>query len=453
MHAIMNIRLAAAVVVGLLASAHAPAHAQDWSVYGGVAARVEYNDNYFFTAPAQGVNAGAQPQWGVTASVIPFVTAARRTEDSEVSAFAAIGGNKVWGPSPSSEYWSGNFALDGTLRDGVSRWTGRATFSRNPQLQTIVGDPGAVLGLAYTDLATVRGEYSRSIAERWTAGVNAGAYANHYDAVQTTGTLSNNHGFTGGGNLDYDYSDQTRISSALGYAYYTSDRTDNNSLTATLTAYYRLSPQLTLSASGGWFWTDATAQQPAIGVPLPPSLSDRARSDGPLVGGSIAYVGERARFAAALTQSLAPNGSGALGKIEDVSATYQYDFSEYVTGRIGATYQRITFPAIQSDAYDSDTLGAQVGLTYRFAERWRLEAGYQYTRAHYQQISGEPRSNVFFATIAYNWPGGSSTAWTGRAPDTQGFVGAGPIAAPDASRPTPPPGAPERSPFEPFTLP
>ena len=64
------------------------AKAQAWSVQSGVAARVEYNDNYFFTAN--------NAQSAFTASVTPFVTAARRTETSDVTALLAVGANKVW---------------------------------------------------------------------------------------------------------------------------------------------------------------------------------------------------------------------------------------------------------------------------------------------------------------------------------------------------------------------
>jgi len=46
-----RIHVAGAIVAAAGALAASPAIAQQWSVYAGAAGRVEYNDNYFFTAP------------------------------------------------------------------------------------------------------------------------------------------------------------------------------------------------------------------------------------------------------------------------------------------------------------------------------------------------------------------------------------------------------------------
>ena len=78
------------IVVTLAALVPSVAAAQAWSVQSGVAARGEYNDNYFLTPTNQ--------QSAFTASVSPFVTAARRTETTDVTALLAVGLNRVWGP-------------------------------------------------------------------------------------------------------------------------------------------------------------------------------------------------------------------------------------------------------------------------------------------------------------------------------------------------------------------
>ena len=89
------------------------ATAEEWSVQSGATGRVEYNDNYFFTS--------VDPQSAFTGSITPFVTAARRTEASDVTAFIAVGANKVWGLSSNVDYVSGNVVLSGSLRDGVGQ--------------------------------------------------------------------------------------------------------------------------------------------------------------------------------------------------------------------------------------------------------------------------------------------------------------------------------------------
>ncbi len=73
-----TLHVACALVAGATALMPSHAAAQEWSVRSGGTARVEFNDNYFFTP--------TDTQSGLTASITPFVTAVRRTEASEVAA-------------------------------------------------------------------------------------------------------------------------------------------------------------------------------------------------------------------------------------------------------------------------------------------------------------------------------------------------------------------------------
>ena len=121
------------------------ATAEAWLVQSGFSARGQYTDNYFLTSTGK--------ESGFTASISPFVTAARRTETSEVAAVLAVGANKVWGLSENIDYLSGRLGLDGSLRDARSTWTGNISFSRAPTLQNQLTQRGNVLALAYTDTA------------------------------------------------------------------------------------------------------------------------------------------------------------------------------------------------------------------------------------------------------------------------------------------------------------
>jgi hypothetical protein len=110
------------------------------------------------------------------------------------------------------------------------------------------------------------------------------------------------------------------------------------------------------------------------------------------------------------------------------------------------------------DSASEKTLTTGAGLSYRLAERWTLDAGYQYTRTKYEQNQmGEPSSNVVFVGIAYNWPGASFTGWVGNPVETQGLPGASPLSLPDRMGGTsrlPSATIPsESSPFDGLTLP
>ncbi len=186
---------------------------------------------------------------------------------------------------------------------------------------------------------------------------------------------------------------------------------------------HQFSPQLTLSASAGGFWDKTKVVQSDL-----PAAGSEQRTTGELYGGSISYTfSERTQFGVNVSENLTPSGSGTLNKTDVASATLTHRFSEGLTGRLGASYNRTTIPVtISSSSTDSYYVG-EFGLSYALAERWKLDAGYRYSRASYGQTSGEPRSNVVFVSIGYNWPGASFTDWVGLRPDVQGLPGAGAV--------------------------
>ena len=272
----------AATVVASLATA------EEWSVQSGATARAEYNDNYFFTS--------VDPQSAFTGSITPFVTAARRTETSDVTALVAVGANKVWGVSPTIDYLSGSFALNGSLREARSTWTGSASFVRSANLQYENGQTGAPLVLAFTNAASVTGAYTYALTEQWSLGTTVGAYSNRYDGVENGATFSNNHGYYANGNVAYAYSDRTQFTFAAGYLSDISNVTRTNAVTTTIGAVHQFSPRLTISASVGGFWSDFEAtENNLVG-------GNRVRDNGGLYGGGISYaLSERTQLFANLS--------------------------------------------------------------------------------------------------------------------------------------------------------
>jgi len=443
----VTMRSTAVLVAYATATVPSLAAAQEWSLRSGFTARGEYNDNYFFTPT------GAELAF--TASASPFVTAARRTEASEVTALLAIGANRVWGPSPTSDYLSARVGLTGSLREERSTWMGDFSFARNPELQNEITPAGTVLTLANSNSAVLNGAYAYEIAERWRLGVNAGAFDNQYDRVQGGGTLQNNRGYYAGGTVTYAYSERTQLKLAAMPSYYASDVTRGDSVTATLGVVHEFSPQLTISGSIGGFWSDMETTQDTVS-------SNRRRDSGWLYGGDIRYAySERTQFAAGLSENLVPSGTGTLDKTDSATASVSHRFSDRFTGHLGAGYTRTVVPARLGGSSKSNYYTGETGVTYRFAERWALDCGYRYSRADYSQSAGgEPRANIFFVSIGYNWPGASFTDWLGTRADTQGLPGAGPLSLPDRSRgapgsvePTGMRGPPEGPPSDQFTIP
>lgn len=475
----MEIRTVGALAAVAFAASPTITSAETWAVQSGFSARTQFTDNYFLTATGK--------ESGFTASISPFVTAARRTETTDVAAALAVGINKVWGLSENIDYVSGRFSVDGTLRDDRSTWTGNVAYSRAPTLQNLLTQRGNALALAYTDTASANGTYNYQLTERWSLGVQAGAFNNQYSSVQSTNaSLQNNSAFYGGGTVSYAYSERTQFNLVTAYGYTTSDVTRTDTVTATLGFVHRFSEQFTISGSIGNFWSDIKASRTALVCPTTPALCDsglvprvpitagESRSDsGQLYGGSISYAfSERTSFSAFLAENIAPSSTGTLTKTDSAGASVSHNWSERLSARLGGSYTRQVFPSGVSGLSTTNLYAAELGVSYLLAERWKLDAGYRYTRAEYtQQSLGEPQSNTVFVSIGYNWPGGSFTDWVGARPDAQGIPGAGPVTlserssvgnaaapAPGATEGEDTPGAerrgaPEASPFDQFTIP
>jgi opacity protein-like surface antigen len=445
--------LAGALVAG-------PAIGQEWSVYAGAAGRVEYNDNYFFVVPGQPVigspGATEQKESAITLSLLPFVAASRRTEVSEVTALLAIGANKVWNISPSEDYLSGAFSLNGTLREERSTWSGRASYTRSSSLEQAITAQEVLLVRTYTDAATLEGSYNYQLTDRWTAGATVGGYANWYDSVQGAANQSDDWGYNVIGNLGHIYSDQTRFTYTLGYTYYSSDITRSNVVTTTLGVVHRFSPQLTVSGSVGGFWSDTTARQNLPGQGTPIDAGENRDDSGTLIGGSVLYAfSESTQLDFRASQGLAPSGTGTISESTNASIALLHQFSDRLSGRVAAGYSETTYPVALTGSADDRTITAGAGLSYQLAERWKLDAGYTYTRTRYARDGSEPASNVVFLSLAYNWPGASFTGWVGNPLETQGLPAAGPLSLPE--RPGTTPGAagpaPTTLPFDTYTLP
>lgn len=445
--------LSGSVLSTLLLIAAAPACAQDWSVVPGVASRVEYSDNYFFTATGD-LDGG--PESALTLSVIPFVAAARRTEVSDVTALVAIGGNKVFGLSPSEEYLSARMSLDATLRQERGTWTAFATYTRSPGLENVVRGDAVFLALNYTDTASVGGGYQHQLDENWSVGVSANAFANRYDGVDSVDTASDSDNFAIGGVLRQRLSDRTQLQYALDYSYSTSDLTRDQILAARVAILHRFSPGLRVSAAGSWY--RSRIHDRAASSELPSLATPAGDESGWLFGGGLQYlVAEGTEFTATFSQELAPSGVGTTSRNDYGGIGLSHRFSDQLTAYVGASYARTTFPDSVDGAYSDRTVRAQAGLSWQIAQRWKLDAGYQYARTRYSPDNREPTSNVVFVSIGYNWPGASLTGWIGRTTQSPSLTGAGPVVIHEqpggysgATSTTQPPDA---LPFEPFTLP
>jgi long-subunit fatty acid transport protein len=401
-----------AIVAVVVAAMPSLATAQEWLLRGGAAARSEYSDNYFFTTD--------NPDSAFVASISPFVTAARRTETSEVAALLTVGANKVWGTNPNLDYLSGRAAISGGLREERSAWRGDVGYSRAPSLQSSATPDGIIFTLVYANAATANGAYTYQVDDRWTLEARAGGYDNRYTSVRGEASLQDNRGYSAGGSVRYTYSERTHLSVDAGYTYYSSDIERADSVTTVFGVAHSFSPDLKVSGSVGYFWSDTKRTQSA-------SLN-RERDEGPLFGGDLSYLlSDRSRLVVRVSERLTPTAAGDLSRQDTALAGFSYRATDRLTARVGASYTRDKFLSGTGSTVTNSYLVGEIGATYQIAERWTLDAGYRYTRASYPVELSEPRANVAFISIGYNWPDASFTNWVGSRPDTSGLPGAGPV--------------------------
>jgi len=445
----MQIAHGAALTAAVLLVATSGARAQGWSLEGGGLARGEYTDNYFFTADDR--------ESAFTASVAPFLSAVRRTEVSEFAALVAPAVNKVWGSTSDAGFLTGRLAISGSLREPDSAWSGSASLARDRSLQSQDTAAGIVFAVTARTSTAVDGTYSAELTERWTAAATLSGYANRYQAVESATPLQDNSGYTARVRAVYAYSDRTQVTLSSAASHFTSDVSHGKALSATLGIARQWSPQLLASATLGGYvsWIEAVecAAATCAGVaPLPADGGGLGRHGGLLYGASLTdALSERSRVTAGFSSDVSPSSSGTLVRTHSAGISLSRDLSERASGRIGAR-------AVLDQSLDSESRGTyyavDAGATYRLGERWVLDAGYTYARAHYSQRQGEPRSNAVFVSIAYNWSGitlaeRGGTLWdTGALSGTPGAItppGSAPVPttspAPDRSRPDllPPP--------------
>ena len=122
---------------------------------------------------------------------------------------------------------------------------------------------------------------------------------------------------------------------------------------------------------------------------------------------------------------MTPTAAGELARQHTALAGFSYRVTERLTARLGVSYTRDKFLQAAAGSSTNRNVVAEVGATYQIAERWTLDAGYRHTQARYAQELSEPRANVAFISIGYNWPESSFTNWVGSRADLSALPGAG----------------------------
>jgi outer membrane protein assembly factor BamA len=368
----------------------------------------------------------------------------RHTETSDLAAVLTVGGNVVFGSQADSRYVDYGAAIDGTWRETSATTAAGASIGRTRSLQSQVTPAGVTFALLTTDSAAARGRYTRSLTERWSAEANGRIYANRYDAVSGANPTQDNHGFSLGARAVYQQSETTRVAYGLVASRSISAGQRSDTFAATIEFVRQHTPQLRTTAMLGGFDSLAPASFCSAGGCDDTDSSARVRHGGWLYGTSVVYLpSARASVAAGAASDLAPSSTGPLLRSDTAYLSAGYEVTERMSARAGlrASWQRTLDHSSRSDYY-----GGELGLSYRIAERWSLDAGYAYAHARYGNAQGSPSDNRVFVSVTYN---GEGLSLLPTAPWTSGAVlGSGVGVPPSAGAPAAPgePGLPLQPP-------
>ncbi len=428
----LGITAALAAIGGL-----SPAAAQVWSIEAGGTARGEYSDNYFFQS--------TQRQSAFMASIAPYVSAVRRTERSGAAAFLSIGGNDVRISSSDASFATGRLSLLGSLRESQSEWSGDVSLSRDRSLQSALLGDGLAYVLATSSTGAASGRYTFTPSERWTVEASARAVANRRDAVSSLSPLQDDHALSATALASYAFAEQARLSMSTALGRYASDVTRTDSWRSEIGLERSFSPRLSASATLGAFvaWTDVTCEAPCAADTSSSTLSQpRVRRGGPLYGGNVTYAfSDRGRLAAGLASDLSASANGVLIVSRNAAVSVSRELSDRASGRL---IVRDSFSASLDGSSHSNYVSAEIGVSYRLADHWTLDAGYSHSFARASAVAsgpaGDTRSNVAYVTVSYDWAGGSLTDvaargardWETMVPESSAIPPAGSSAIPGA---------------------
>ena len=185
-------------------------------------------------------------------------------------------------------------------------------------------------------------------------------------------------------------------------------------MTTTIGVVHQFSPQLTISASVGGFWSDIDYRgKTMLGARHARPVRQRVvpvPTDAPLYGlygGRSATRSPSARSSPPASPKARAERLRCLSKSDSAGASLTHQFSDRLTGRLGAGYTRTIFPATCLDSSSNDNYYSGRGRRFLPA-RGTLESSTRdidIRAPNMRRRSASQPRIVGFVSIGYNWPG------------------------------------------------
>jgi hypothetical protein len=374
--------------------------AAEWSLKGNVKQSLGYDDNVRMLT--------TNPEGSFKYMIVPVLTFARRTDNTEIKANASYG-TQVYTDIPGFNQDIQNYSIQGTYNADRFIWGLSSSYSITPSRNTATQDSGDF--------------NNNSDRTTWTVSPSVSYRIDELNSLILTPSYSETT-FTGGSNsTNTNFSNYTSINVNLGWkrlwterykstvsAFYTnyqpsqaSSTIGNNtqsqfdSVGLNFSNNYDLSENWQLMGTIGGRHTESTRN----------GISNT--SLGFLADAGINYIGENFGSGIHFSRSLQPSNQGQLQEQTSASLNFNYKILERLSASFTTSWQESTLVSTTNSPTRTNIVLEPV-IRWQLAPEWTLSGSYRYrTQDRGVQINNTgditAESNLFQISINYNWQG------------------------------------------------
>ncbi len=385
-----------------------PAHAAEWSALPSVSVRTLYNDNLNL-APGGGASV-----WGLVVS--PDVKFSVDTETLKATGGLNVSFNRYFGEEGLD---TNNYDL--SLR--LTRRTERDVMGlnvdaiRDSTLVSELAETGVALAYRQRNLQTATPSWSRALTEATFLKASYTFTNVHYD--DTAGTrLIDYRDQIASVTLQRAF-DERNVGSIAVYG----DRFETRPSQFDATTYgvqvgyeHLFSETLRGSLVVGNRWTRSDVTSNALicdgpiivgicfGTVTQVTLDQRFNSSGYTLKALLENRWETDTLSGSLSRDIYPSGIGSLIETDRLEVAWTKQWSPMLSATLLAAAYQSRYIGGAVIASDSRYYRIRPQVSWRFAENWIMEAGYQYARQKYDTRPLAATANLIYVNVAYTWP-------------------------------------------------
>jgi len=374
--------VSAAACLSALAASTAPA--AEWSSDVSASIRQEYNDNITFTAAPHKAVLG-----NTASSMLAFN---RRDELLKITA-SALGEYTAYIGESGLNFGSYDLKFSPVYQSGRATWMLDGEMKQDVTLGSELRETGVVLTRDKRRFESASPSVSWSLTERSSIQVQ-------YEYMHVRYPGSNT------GLVDYD--------AQVAVVEWLISPAERDTLTTTIQFLDYRAPSIVFTSQDYSVkeglkheFTETVRSELVVGADYTVSNSGAGSSAttdrqwGGLLNASLEQQSEVMLSKGSISQEVLPSGGGYLVQTQHLSGLIRRELFQPVTAFVAADAYWTSALGV-SAVPDSQYYSASAGLSWRFKERWTLDATYRYGQSEHQHASERATVNAVYWRIAYN---------------------------------------------------